>query len=178
MRLMLLRHAKAEKAEPGMRDRDRPLAPRGRKDAQRLGAYLAHHSLVPDRAIVSPARRTRETWECLGSRLAAAPGGLPAADFDDRLYNASAQAGLDVLTETDPSIGTLLVVGHNPSVHEMARLLIAAGDVEAREQLNEALPTGGLAVIDFAGKDWRALHPQGGRLDRFVTPRLLKANTD
>ena len=56
-----------------------------------------------------------------------------------------------------------------------ARLLIASGDVEARERLNEGLPTAGLAVIDFAGKDWRKLHPHGGRLERFVTPRSLAA---
>ena len=56
--------------------------------------------------------------------------------------------------------------------------LIAAGDVEARERLNEGLPTSGLAVIDFAGDDWDKLHPRSGRLERFVTPRLLKAATD
>ena len=72
----------------------------------------------------------------------------------------------------------LLVVGHNPGLHETARLLIASGDVEARERLNEGLPTSGLAVIDFAGRDWEKLHPHSGRLERFVTPRLLKAATD
>ncbi len=77
-----------------------------------------------------------------------------------------------------PTIRTLVVVGHNPGLHEAARLLIAAGDVEARERLNEGLPTSGLAVIDFAGDDWDKLHPRSGRLERFVTPRLLKAATD
>ena len=52
------------------------------------------------------------------------------------------------------------------------------GDVEARERLGEGLPPAGLAVIDFAGDDWSQLHPQGGRLERFVTPRLLEAATD
>ena len=156
-----------------MRDRDRPLAPRGRKDAQRIGAYLAHHALVPDLVIVSPAQRTRETWE----HLAAALPTPPPVDFDDRLYNASIQTGLDILREPRKP-RTLLVIGHNPGLHEIARLLIAAGDVEARERLNESLPTAGLAVIDFAGNDWRRLHPEGGRLERFVTPRLIKAATD
>src|SRR5262249_42815230 len=66
-------------------------------------------------------------------------------------------------------------VGHNPGMHEAARLLIASGDVEQRERLNEGLPTSGLAVIDFAGQDWRKLHAHGGRLERFVTPRSLAA---
>jgi phosphohistidine phosphatase len=63
-------------------------------------------------------------------------------------------------------------------LHEAARLLIAAGDVEARERLSEGLPTSGLAVIEFTGSDWRKLHSHGGRLDRFVTPRSLAAATD
>jgi phosphohistidine phosphatase len=174
MRLILLRHAKTEKVEPGMRDRDRSLDARGRGDAPRIGAYLAHHALVPDRALVSTARRTCETWEA----VAGAFPKPPPADYDDRLYDARPAAILDVIKETARSADTLIVVGHNPGLHEAARLLIAAGDVEARERLNEALPTSGLVVIDFAGKDWRELHPRGGRLERFVTPRSLKAATD
>src|SRR5580692_7842660 len=63
MRLMLLRHAKAEKAEAGMRDRDRRLNARGRDDAARVAAHMAQHALLPDQVIVSSAQRTRETWE-------------------------------------------------------------------------------------------------------------------
>ena len=70
------------------------------------------------------------------------------------------------------------MIGHNPGLHDLARLLIASGDVEAREKLNEGLPTTGLAVIDFAGRDWRKLHAHGGRLERFVTPRLLATVDD
>jgi phosphohistidine phosphatase len=76
---------------------------------------------------------------------------------------------------TDPAVGALMVIGHNPGLHELARLLIASGDVEARERLNEGLPTSALAVIDFPGKDWRKVHPHGGRLERFVSPRSLAA---
>ena len=71
MRLMLLRHAKAEKAEGAMRDRDRRLNERGRSDASLIGAYLAHHELVPDLAVVSAAQRTRESWECAAAALPA-----------------------------------------------------------------------------------------------------------
>jgi len=78
-----------------------------------------------------------------------------------------------LVKETGPKVRTLLVLGHNPGLHEAARLLIASGDVEARERLNEGLPTAGLVVIDFAGKDWSKLHPRGGRIERFVSPRLL-----
>jgi phosphohistidine phosphatase len=173
MRLILLRHAKSEKGKPGTRDLDRTLNERGLDDAATMGAFLVRHRLVPDRAVVSPARRTRETWE----RLAAAFPKPPPADFDDRLYESRVETILEVLRETEPTTHTLLVIGHNPGLHESARLLIATGDVEARERLNEALPTAGLVVIDFAETGWRKLHPRGGRLERFVTPRSLRTET-
>jgi phosphohistidine phosphatase len=171
MRLLLLRHAKSEKAEPGMRDHERRLNDRGERDAETIGAYLAHHGLIPDLVAVSTSQRTRETWEHVAAKLSAPP---PVA-FEERLYNAGAEAILAVVKETKPAVRTLMVIGHNPGLHEAARLLIASGDVEARERLNEGLPTTGLAAIDFAGKDWRKLHPHGGRLERFVTPRSLAA---
>jgi phosphohistidine phosphatase len=171
MRLMLLRHAKSEKAEPGMRDHERRLNDRGERDAETIGAYLAHHGLIPDLVAVSTSQRTRETWEHVAAMLSASP----PATFEERLYNAGAEAILAVVKETKPAVRTLMVIGHNPGLHEAARLLIASGDVEARERLNEGLPTTGLAAIDFAGKDWRKLHPHGGRLERFVTPRSLAA---
>jgi len=68
------------------------------------------------------------------------------------------------------------VIGHNPGLHELARLLIASGDIEAREQLTEKLPTSGLVIIDFAVDSWARLHPHSGRLERFVTPQSLEAD--
>jgi phosphohistidine phosphatase len=171
MRLMLLRHAKSEKADPGMRDHERSLNARGRSDAPAIGAYMARHALVPDLVLVSTATRTRQTWERLATALAAAA----PVTYEDRLYNAAADAILALVKATRPAVRALLVIGHNPGLHDAARLLIASGDVEARERLNEGLPTSGLAVIDFPGKDWRKLHAHGGRLERFVTPRSLAA---
>jgi phosphohistidine phosphatase len=173
-RLMLLRHAKAERPQFGSPDRDRVLAPRGREDAPRIGAYMARHDLVPDRALVSPAARTRQTWEPVAELLV----GRTAVKFEDRLYEAGAQTLFNLIRELGRDAHVLLVVGHNPALHDLARLLIAAGDVEARERLNEKLPTSGLAVIDFAFDDWGKLHPRSGRLDRFVTPRSLEEATD
>ena len=174
MRLMIFRHAKAEKGAPGMRDRDRPLAARGLKDAPRMGTFMAHHELVPRHALVSPSRRTRETWDGLAAAL---PGSIPVF-YEDRLYDATPEAIIAVIKETPANIRTLIVIGHNPGLHETARLLIASGDVEARERLNEGFPTSGLAVIDFAGNQWEKIHASSGRLEQFVTPRLLRAATD
>ena len=83
----------------------------------------------------------------------------------------------DLIRETG-DVPTLLVVGHNPGLHDLARQLIGSGDVEARESLNEKLPTSGLVVIDLAFDDWSKLHDSAGRLERFVSPRLIGAESD
>jgi phosphohistidine phosphatase len=172
-RLMLLRHAKTERAAPGERDRDRTLMKRGRADAAAIGAYMAHHGLVPDLALVSTARRAQETWTPIAAAFAKAP---PAIN-DERIYNATRDALIDVIGETRKA-RTLLVVGHNPAFHDLALQLIASGDVDMREQLNEKLPTSGLVVIDLPVDDWSLPHRHAGRLERFVSPRLIAAATE
>jgi phosphohistidine phosphatase len=134
-----------------------------------MGAYMARHQLTPDLALISTAQRTRETWEHVAARISTRSPPI----FDRRLYNAGGDAILRVIEQTDEAVHALLVIGHNPGLHDLARKLIASGDVESRERLNEGLPTAGLAVIDFAAESWRKLHPHGGRLERFVTPRSL-----
>ena len=196
-RLMLLRHAKSDRP-PGIADHDRPLNWRGRDEAPLVGTYLAHNGLVPDRVLCSTSERTRETWELVAGSLAGAvppasssaaaanaphakPAGKkrgrspkrPQVDFEERLYAAEPHTILALLRETPPKVHSLLVVGHNPGIHEAALALIASGDVEARERLHEKFPTSGLAVIDFALDEWSKLHARSGRLDRFITPRQL-----
>lgn len=173
-RLLLLRHAKAERSPPGGRDHDRVLDARGRGDAPRLGAYMASHGLLPDRAIVSTSARTRETWDLAAAQFK----GRPPVLYEKRVYEAAARDILQVVKEAPPEAQTLLLVGHNPGMQELAALLITAGDLEARQRLNEAFPTAGLAVIDFALDAWSRLHPHSGRLERFVTARSLTAATD
>jgi len=172
-RLMLLRHAKTERAEPGERDRDRKLVKRGRADAQVIGAYMAHHGLVPDLVLISPAVRTQQTWALVAPTFAKAP----KATNDERIYNATPEMLFNLIGKVN-NTKALLLVGHNPSLHELALKLIASGDVDMREQLNEKLPTSGLVVIDLPIDDWPLLHPHAGRLERFVSPRLIAAATE
>jgi phosphohistidine phosphatase len=173
-RLLLFRHAKAERAEPGERDFERALNERGRKDAARIGAYMAGHSLVPDRVAMSPSARTQETWKYTAAAFRPAPAAMSA----ERLYDATPHTILDVIKDTPGNAHTLLVIGHNPGLHELALMLIASGDTEARERLREKLPTCGLAIVDFPIDDWTKLHPQSGRLERFVSPKSLEAKTN
>ena len=172
--LMLLRHAKAIPGGGTIGDHERTLAPRGRKDAPEIGAYMAHHRLVPDLAIVSTAARTRETWEHMATAF---PQPVPVV-YTRRLYDAAAETISSIIKETDSAVSRLLVIGHNPGLQKLATELIAAGDLDAREQLSEALPTSGLVTIDFPFNDWKKLHSHAGRLGHFVTPRSLKMATD
>jgi len=173
-RLLLLRHAKAERSQPGGRDEDRVLTDRGRRDASRIGSYMARHAFIPGRALVSPAARTRETWELLAAGL----GTAPPVDFDERLYNALPHSILQTVKETAADVGALLTIGHNPGLQELVAMLVASGDIDARERLGEDYPTSALAVISFASDDWSEVHPRGGRLEHFITPRWLAAATD
>jgi phosphohistidine phosphatase len=170
MRLMLLRHAKAEKAAPGMRDHERRLDARGRRQSRQMADYLVRHALRPDRVIVSTARRTRETWE----QMAPAFDAPPPIDYDDRLYESSPNNILSVIKHADRTTHALMVIGHNPGLHDLARLLLASRGQPAH-QLDQGLPTAGLVVIDFPDNDWRKLKAGSGQLARFVTPRLLEA---
>lgn len=170
-RLLLFRHAKAERPELGIEDRARTLMERGRKDAGRIGAYMAAHALKPDRVLVSPAARTQETWKYVSTAFKPAP----AAALTERLYDATPHAILAAIKDVPASAHTLMVVAHNPGLHELALMLIASGDIDARERLHEKLPTSGLVIVDFAFDDWGKLHPQSGRLERFVSPKTLDA---
>lgn len=173
-RLLLLRHAKSDRSLPGAADRERPLNARGRAAAPLMGAYMERHRLVPDRAAISPAERTRETWTLLSQAFTRAP----VVSFEERLYGGGPEEILDVIRQTPDKTQSLLVVGHNPGLHVLALALVGAGDIEARQRLNEKFPTTGLAVIDFAAASWGKLHGHSGRLAHFLSPRTLEAVPD
>jgi phosphohistidine phosphatase len=173
LRLMLLRHAKSSWPS-GVQDAERPLSDRGEAAARLMGTYMAHHAVVPDRVLCSPARRTRDTWTGISAQLPAAVDTV----LDGRLYGAARQGLLSVIRDQDDAVRTLLVLGHNPGMQEAAEWLIAAGDVELRERLREKFPTAALAVIDFALDKWSRVHERAGRLERFVSPRMVADATN
>ncbi len=170
-RLMLLRHAKTESDAPSGEDIDRCLDERGRGDAAAVGAWMAARRLSAERVLVSTAARARQTWDIVAPLLGRAPAeaiALPA------LYLAEPADILRAVHGTAADIGSLLVIGHNPGLHELALMLSGDGAGDARAQLAGNLPTCGLAVIDFAITDWRDAAFQRGRLEHFVSPKRLK----
>lgn len=166
-RLMLLRHTKSAWPD-GVDDHDRPLAKRGLQAGPVMGNHMAREGLLPDLAIVSTALRTRQSWELVQPGL-----GEPVLKFDARIYEAPTGAILDVIRETAGDIMTLLLVGHNPGLQELAVALISKANGNDLTRLQEKYPTGGLAVIDFDVADWTRLNAGAGKLERFVTPRTV-----
>lgn len=173
-RLMLLRHAKTETDAPSGRDQDRRLDDRGHRDAAEIGAWLGRHPPFPDLVQVSPAVRARQTWELVREAMKEhAPP--PEVEFLPELYGADPAQMLRTIriaSVTDPK--RLMVVGHNPGMHELALMLTGGGDKAARKALADNLPTSGLAILDFAAHDWNEVALHRGKLVLFVSPKLLK----
>jgi phosphohistidine phosphatase len=163
--LVLVRHAKSEAEGPT--DAARTLARRGQRDARAVGRWLEEQGVAPDRVVVSPAVRARQTWE----RAAAALADAPDPDIDDRIYENEEDALLQVINETPDDVQTLVLVGHNPSFAALAYDLDdGGGDSEARQELLAGFPTSATAVFETPG-DWADVRPRSLRLVAFAAPR-------
>jgi phosphohistidine phosphatase len=168
-RLLLLRHAKSSRDDPSLADFERPLASRGVKAAPRMGRELEARDWLPERALISPAVRTRATWDL----IAAGWGKRPPAEFPETLYDASAEEILAQLRGAPETVSTLLVVGHNPGLHDLAsRVAGETSDQKALVRLREKFPTAALARFVFDGK-WRDLNFTGARLTHCLRPKDL-----
>ena len=178
-RLLLLRHAKTENDAPSGQDQDRRLDDRGRLDAAAIGGWISRHpAFLPDAVLVSPAVRALQTWEIVREAIKThAPP--PRIEFPAELYGADPAQLLQMIRmaeATDPR--RLMLVGHNPGMHELALALAGSGDAAAKKALDNNLPTTGLAIFDFAIDDWSEVTFRGGKLVRFTSPRLLKQASD
>ncbi len=173
-RLMLLRHAKTEIDAPSGRDEDRRLDDRGRHDAAEIGRWIGRHPPFPGHVLVSHAARALQTWEIAWEAMKdAAPA--PEVELTPELYGADISQLLDTIRNasvTDPK--RLMLVGHNPGMHEVAAALAGHGDAAGRRALADNLPTAGLVIIDFDIEDWSDVRLKRGRLEVFVSPKLIK----
>jgi phosphohistidine phosphatase len=169
--LLLLRHAKSSWDDPRLSDHARPLNARGRRAAAAMGDAMRDLGLAPDIVLVSSARRTLQTLEALGPLDAS-----PLVEPMDSLYLAPWGGLLDQLRGVRETVRSVLLIGHNPGLHELAMALagpvaMAGGSPMAR-RLAEGYPTGALAEFTIA-LPWRLLEAGGGRLLRFLTPADL-----
>jgi len=177
-RLMLLRHSKTENDAPSGRDQDRRLDKRGRTEAAEIGGWIGRHPPFPDSVLVSSAIRARQTWEIAWEAMKdSVPE--PRVELLPELYGADPSQLLQAVRDAsaaDPQ--RLMLVGHNPGMHELALALAGSGDAAGRKALADNLPTSGLAVFEFAVDDWADVAFRRGRLVQFVSPKLLKQTSD
>ena len=166
-RLHLLRHAKSSR-DDGVEDRDRPLSRRGRDDARAVGRGLPQALGALDLVLCSSALRTRETAELALAGITPVPKTL----FEDGLYLAGPAALLKRLIELDENAGSVLVIGHNPGLHELALALAVAEGKGYRALAQGKFPTTARASFAVEGP-WSALGKQRHRLTDYVTVKSL-----
>ncbi|WP_410587152.1 SixA phosphatase family protein [Amycolatopsis sp. lyj-23] len=159
--LIVVRHAKSDWSDD-LPDHERPLAPRGLRDAPRLGRWLAEEGHVPELVVCSTARRTRETWARVSDELPAPP----PVEYDDDLYGADVPEFLNAARRTPPGVTTLALVSHEPGVSDLT--LHFAGHGEDTRQVQTKFPTGAAAVLATTDS-WDDLRT--ARLVAFFQPR-------
>jgi phosphohistidine phosphatase len=165
-RLFLLRHAKSSWDDPGLDDHDRPLAPRGRRASALIAEHLRREQIGPALVLCSSARRTRETLERVMPALDPAK-----ARIERKLYGASCEDLLRRLREVPGEVESVMLVGHQPAIQELALRL--AGEGPELEAVRAKFPTAALATLTFAG-EWSELGHQNAELVAYVRPKQLK----
>ena len=164
--LYLLRHAKTRIATAGMQDFDRALTGRGIRDAARMGAWMREQSIRPELTLCSQARRARET-------LAGIVGALEGAcrvEIEEGLYTFDSAILQRRLGKIGKGTASVLLIGHNPALEDLADALAGDGDKQAIEQLHTKFPTCAFAELVFEAADWRDVQADAGHLVRVVLP--------
>ncbi|WP_067542944.1 SixA phosphatase family protein [Nocardia crassostreae] len=159
--LILMRHGKSGYPE-GVADHDRPLAPRGRREAGLAGDWLRETQPGIDAVLCSTATRTRETL--------AATGITAPVTFEKGIYEASPHTLIELVQLADPAVATLLLIGHAPGMPWTAWELASNRGSTAAEELSRKFPTSALAVLEF-DRPWAEVDPGTGDLVRFHVPR-------
>lgn len=166
MVLYLLRHAKSSWADPALADHERPLAPRGRKDAKRIAEHLRRLGVEPEVVLCSSAARTRETLELVRPAVGSATVMVEAV-----LYGASPAELLARIRLVPNGIPSVMLIGHNPGLHQLAVALASAGD--DLERLEAKFPTAALATLAVA-KNWSRMERGDATLAAYVVPKQLR----
>ncbi|MEO5336772.1 MAG: histidine phosphatase family protein [Magnetospirillum sp. WYHS-4] len=167
--LYLLRHAKSSWKDPALADFDRPVSGRGRRAAKAMGDYMENRGMHPATVLCSAAERTRQTLDLVHPVL----GADVPVEVRRNLYLADPQAILTELAALPDSVPSVLVIAHNPGLHDLAVALAASGDKDLLEALSEKFPTAALAVLTSEASRWKDLAKGGLHLEDFVRPKAL-----
>jgi phosphohistidine phosphatase len=167
--LLLLRHAKSSWDDPALADHDRPLSPRGQDAARRIARHLQAEGVAPALVLCSSARRTRDTLDALRPVL----DDTTVISVENGLYGADADDLLDRLHAVDATVPSVMLIGHNPGLQDLAIELAGKGDESALAQLRVKFPTAALATLDLGRVGWARLGSGRASLSSLVLPRQL-----
>jgi phosphohistidine phosphatase len=167
--LMLLRHAKSSWDDASCPDHDRPLTARGRRGAELVGRHLRELKTRPTLVLCSSARRARETLEGIAPAL----GDEVEVLVERELYGATGGQLLDRLRQVPRHTSSVMAIGHNPGLEDLATTLAGGGDTDALDRMARKFPTAALATFEVPGT-WRQLAPGTATLVAYVVPRELE----
>jgi phosphohistidine phosphatase len=165
--VILLRHGKSSWSDSTLADIDRPLAPRGERASRKVANYMRQQRIQPALVLCSPALRTRQTLEAVRSSL----GKRCAVEVVPELYAASEEELLGLLQALPESVRSVMLIGHNPGLHDLALVLASRG--ADLPQLEEKFPTCALARLVVRSESWTALTPGEAELVEYLVPRQL-----
>jgi len=171
--LYILRHGKSSSTPRGGTDHDRVLTRRGKRAASAMGAEFARRRWHPACALVSSARRTRLTFKYFSRAFAESGGGEIEEYLEPTLYLAPPARILDCLGDVDNKVPSVLIIGHNPGLHELAVALAAGEKGTAASRLAEGFPTCALAVFRCNAKGWADIGPRTASLEAVILAREL-----
>lgn len=165
--LILQRHAKSDWSDAFLPDHDRPLNKRGRATASDLGLYFTQKGLHPDLVLCSTAKRTQETL----ARLQKKANTDFQVCFEHRLYGASPETILSLVREQDDELNSIMIVGHNPAIEDLATSLIGEDESNQLHLIHEKVPTGSLILLDFPVDRFAHISLNTGLLRAFIRPK-------
>lgn len=156
-KLYIIRHAKSSWSDETLDDFERPLNKRGKANAPMMGERLKKKGVMPDIIISSPAKRAKSTAEIIAKQI-----GYKNILFLDDIYEATSETLSKIVKSLDESYKVVFLVGHNPSLNELAYKL--AG-------FSENIPTCGIVEIEFKCKKWVEIAPANAKLAMFDYPK-------
>ncbi len=167
--IYLLRHAKARRADPNLRDFERPLSPRGEHALEKMRRYLEFMELKPDLVLCSSAARARQTL----TGILPAIGEDVSTTFDSRIRRFGERGLLNRLRRLPDSLASVMVVGHNPGIHALALRLVSGGDAKGCKEIRKRFPAGALATLVWQDRHWSEIGPASCELHSLVVPKRL-----
>jgi len=162
--IWVMRHGKSDWSHPDLRDFDRPLNKRGKRDAPRMGEWIRLNGSPPELIVSSPAKRAKATTQAVADVL----GSKTSVQWWDELYPGDVNATMKRIRQLSNEIDRVMIVAHNPHQEELVSYLAADGHLRLR------LPTTAIALLAGEIESWKQLSESKFYLRGFVTPKLLK----